>query len=56
MFLAALAHTYAFPPRDYMDPAHPTKGFLANLRHMFDVRDVALDIQNVLEDQARGGV
>ena len=44
MFLAALAHAYAFPPRDYMDPNVPTKGFLTNVRHMFDLRDVYVDV------------
>jgi hypothetical protein len=45
MFLAALAHTYAFPPRDYMDPNIPTKGFFTNVRYMFDLRDVVVDVQ-----------
>jgi hypothetical protein len=45
MFLAALAHTYAFPPRDYMDPNIPTKGFFTNVRFMFDLRDVVVDVQ-----------
>lgn len=50
MFLAALAHAYAFPPRDYMDPNIPTKGFTTNVRYMFDLRDVVDDVQDVLED------
>ncbi|KAL6747186.1 hypothetical protein V8C86DRAFT_1358246 [Haematococcus lacustris] len=49
MFVAALAHAYAFPPKDYMDPAHPTKGFLANVHHMFDLRDVVHDVGDVVE-------
>lgn len=50
MFLAALAHAYAFPPRDYMDPNIPTKGFFTNVRYMFDLRDVVVDVQGVLEE------
>jgi len=50
MFLAALAHAYAFPPRDYMDPAHPPAGFVNNIRVMFDVRDVVTDVQGVVSD------
>ena len=43
MFFAALAHAYAFPPRDYMDPNHPRKSFFSNVKHMFDLRDVMDD-------------
>ncbi|KAF8072632.1 hypothetical protein HT031_000292 [Scenedesmus sp. PABB004] len=50
MFLAALAHAYAFPPRDYIDPNIPTKGFFTNVRYMFDLRDVVVDVQGVLEE------
>ena len=39
MFLAALAHAYAFPPRDYIDPARQHVGsFAHNVKAMFDVR------------------
>lgn len=50
MFAAALAHAYAFPPGDYMDPAHQPRGFTTNLRNMFDVRDVVDDVQEIMED------
>eukprot|EP00878_Enallax_costatus_P003177 GHUV01003377.1.p2 GENE.GHUV01003377.1~~GHUV01003377.1.p2 ORF type:complete len:431 (+),score=84.39 GHUV01003377.1:242-1534(+) len=50
MFLAAMAHAYAFPPRDYMDPNIPTKGFFTNVQYMFDLRDVVVDVQGVLEE------
>jgi hypothetical protein len=32
MFLACIAHAYACPPKDYMDPNIPTKGFFTNVR------------------------
>ena len=50
MFIAALAHAYAFPPGDYMDPAHPPLGFTRNMRKMFDVRDVMDDVQEVVDE------
>lgn len=50
MFFAAVAHAYAFPPRDYMDPSRPPAGFLNNIRVMFDVRDVMTDVQGVVQD------
>jgi hypothetical protein len=50
MFIAALAHTYAFPPRDYMNPDIPSTGMLRNLRDMFNLSDVATDVQAVMED------
>ena len=54
MFFAALAHAYAFPPRDYMDPAAgPPRGFVKNLRVMFDVTDVVDDVQSVVDDTVR---
>lgn len=28
-----------------MDPNIPTKGFLTNVRFMFDLRDVVIDVQ-----------
>lgn len=28
MFVAALAHAYAFPPSDYSDPLHPPHGLV----------------------------
>lgn len=28
MFVAALAHAYAFPPRDYADPLHPPQSMV----------------------------
>ena len=55
MFLAALAHAYAFPPRDYMDPNIPTKGFLTNVRFMFDLRDVVIDVQVGVAGSSRRG-
>ncbi|GIM14058.1 hypothetical protein Vretimale_17090 [Volvox reticuliferus] len=48
MFLAALAHAYAFPPRDYM--AGHSKGFFANVRYIFDLRDVVDDVGLVVEE------
>lgn len=57
MFIAAMAHAYAFPPRDYMDLNVPTKGFFTNVRYMFDLRDVVVDVSDVMEDQVwREGV
>lgn len=51
MFFAALAHAYAFPPKDYMDPSHnPNRGFVYSLRAMFDVRDVVDDVEGVVND------
>jgi hypothetical protein len=41
MFMAAVAHAHAFPPRDYMDASRPPPGFMKNLKVMFDVRDVS---------------
>ena len=29
MFVAALAHAYAFPPSDYTDPLHPPQGMVS---------------------------
>ncbi|GLC61465.1 hypothetical protein PLESTB_001759200 [Pleodorina starrii] len=48
MFLAALAHAYAFPPRDYM--AGHSKGFFTNVRYIFDMRDVVDDVGLVVEE------
>ncbi|KAG2484774.1 hypothetical protein HYH03_016428 [Edaphochlamys debaryana] len=48
MFLAALAHAYAFPPRDYM--AGHSKGFFSNVRYIFDLRDVVDDVGMVVEE------
>ena len=56
MFLAALAHAYAFPPRDYLDPTHPKLGFLKSVKIMFDVRDVVDDVQYAVDDTVRLGV
>lgn len=54
MFFAALAHAYAFPPRDYMDPSwNPSRGFAYSLRVMFDVRDVVDDVEGVVNDTVR---
>ncbi|KAL4427830.1 hypothetical protein ABPG75_001919 [Micractinium tetrahymenae] len=50
MFLAAVAHAHAFPPRDYMDASRPPPGFMKNLRVMFDVRDVVVDVNAVVSD------
>jgi Organic solute transporter Ostalpha len=30
MFVAALAHAYAFPPSDYSDPLHPPQGMVGD--------------------------
>ena len=53
MFVAALAHAYAFPTRDYLDPAqqqeHCGRSFAQNLRQMFDMRDVVDDVQEIME-------
>jgi hypothetical protein len=35
--------------QDYMDPNIPTKGFLTNVRYMFDLRDVVIDVQGAWE-------
>ena len=53
MFIAALAHAYAFPPRDYMDPTYPKSGFVRSIRVMFDVRDVVDDVQYAVDDTVR---
>ncbi|BDA41100.1 Transmembrane protein 184C [Coccomyxa sp. Obi] len=51
MFFAALAHAHAFPPRDYMDPAAGApKGFMQNIRIMFNFADVIDDVQGVVDD------
>lgn len=51
MFPAALAHAYAFPPRDYLEPSlQPRQGLVHSLRVMFDVRDVVDDMQIVVDD------
>ena len=51
MFFAALAHAYAFPPRDYMDPGWAVKsGFVYSLKIMFNVRDVVDDVEDVVSD------
>ena len=51
MFFAALAHAYAFPPKDYMDPSwNPSRGLAYSLRVMFDVRDVVDDVEGVVND------
>lgn len=51
MFVAALAHAYAFPPRDYMDMnTWHGPGFTGNLRRMFDMRDVMDDTTLVAND------
>eukprot|EP00798_Chlamydomonas_sp_ICE-L_P024802 gene24802-10447_t len=56
MFVAALSHAYAFPPRDYMDPSQPRNGFLSNVRHMFDVRDLVDDTWQVVGEHANNVV
>lgn len=35
----------SLPRQDYMDPNIPTKGFFTNVRYMFDLRDVVVDVQ-----------
>ncbi|GLI59821.1 hypothetical protein VaNZ11_001791, partial [Volvox africanus] len=49
MFLAALAHAYAFPPRDYMSAGY-SAGFFANVLHIFNLRDVVDDVGRVMEE------
>lgn len=51
MFVAALAHAYAFPTSDYLDAAQQQeqRGFAHNLRKMFDVRDVVDDVQEIMD-------
>lgn len=54
MFPAALAHAYAFPPRDYLDPSiQPSQGLVHSLKVMFDVRDVVDDMHIVVDDTVR---
>lgn len=53
MFIAALAHAYAFPPRDYSDPLHPPHGLVRNLRKLFDVTDVVDDVQGIVDEQVQ---
>ena len=54
MFPAAVTHAYAFPPRDYLDPAQQGKrGLVQSLRAMFDVRDVMEDMNLVVDDTVR---
>lgn len=53
MFIAALAHAYSFPPRDYLDPTHPKIGFIKSIKVMFDVRDVVDDVQYAVDDTVR---
>mmetsp|Transcript_17910 Transcript_17910/g.53931 ORF Transcript_17910/g.53931 Transcript_17910/m.53931 type:complete len:416 (+) Transcript_17910:871-2118(+) len=50
MFIAALAHAYAFPPRDYADPLHPPQGIVRNLKQLFDVTDVVDDVHGVVDE------
>lgn len=50
MFVAALAHAYAFPPSDYSDPLHPPQGLVRNLKKLFDVTDVVDDVQGVVDE------
>lgn len=51
MFLASVAHAWAFSYRDYRDDSLPVSGdFVSNLRAMFDLRDVARDVRGVVED------
>lgn len=40
----------AMPPQDYMDPSRATKGFFYNVRAMFDLRDVVMDVGTLVED------
>jgi hypothetical protein len=50
MFFAAIAHAFAFPPRDYMDPnGQQPRGIVRNLRIMFDVRDVVDDVSGAVD-------
>lgn len=45
MFIAAIAHAYAFSPREYRDPNVTPRPFLRSVWEMFDVRDVYHDFQ-----------
>jgi hypothetical protein len=36
-----------------MDPNIPTKGFFTNVRYMFDLRDVVVDVQGECMDHTR---
>mgnify|MGYP001807296971 CR=1 FL=1 len=38
-------YTLCISVQDYMDPNIPTKGFFTNVRYMFDLRDVVVDVQ-----------
>ncbi|KAI3428292.1 hypothetical protein D9Q98_006671 [Chlorella vulgaris] len=53
MFMAAVAHAHAFPPRDYMDASRPPPGFMKNVRVMFDVRDVVDDVNTVVSESVQ---
>jgi len=48
MFMAALGHAHAFPPRDYMDPSRPPAGLMNNVKVMFDVGDVYRDMSGLV--------
>lgn len=44
--LLLLLHVFPLAcAQDYMDPNIPTKGFFTNVRYMFDLRDVVVDVQ-----------
>jgi hypothetical protein len=40
--------------QDYMDPNIPTKGFFTNVRYMFDLRDVVVDVQGEADHNGCG--
>lgn len=50
---AALAFAWAFPPRDYMEPGQAPGSFMANVKSMFDVRDIFTDVAELVDDQVR---
>lgn len=50
MFVAALAHAYAFAPRDYSDPLHPPQSMVQNMKLLFDVTDVVDDVHGVVDE------
>ena len=52
MFVAAIAHSYAFPPEEYnMGQQVLPRKFSENVLELFDVRDVYQDIKNFAQQQ-----
>lgn len=55
MFVAALAHAYAFSPKDYRTEGSPSRSLMRSITDMFDVRDVYQDVKEESERlNARG--